>query len=1095
MPKRTDIKSILVIGAGPIVIGQACEFDYSGTQACKALRDEGYRVILVNSNPATIMTDPEFADATYIEPITPEMVAKIIEKEKPDALLPTMGGQTALNTALSLAKTGVLDAHGVEMIGAKRDAINKAEDRELFQEAMSRIGLESPRGRIARSMDEALEILEETGLPAIIRPSFTMGGTGGGVAYNRDEFEEIIRRGLDASPTSEVLVEESIIGWKEYEMEVVRDHADNCIIICSIENVDPMGVHTGDSITVAPALTLTDKEYQIMRNASIAVLREIGVDTGGSNVQFAVNPADGRLVIIEMNPRVSRSSALASKATGFPIAKIAAKLAVGYTLDELDNDITGVTPASFEPTIDYVVTKIPRFTFEKFPGTEALLNTQMKSVGEAMSIGRTFQESLQKALRSMETGLTGLNEVIIPGIEPEEGDDVVGGIDESAVLAALNLPTPDRILTVAQAIRHGLSTDAIQTASGFDPWFIAQLRGIVEAENGIRENGLPDTAQDLHQLKAMGFSDERLAELAGSTAAKVTAFRHEQGVRPVYKRIDTCAAEFASETPYMYSTYENAGYAPAECEAEPTDRRKAIILGGGPNRIGQGIEFDYCCVHAVYALEEAGFETIMVNCNPETVSTDYDTSDRLYFEPLTAEDVIEIVRKEEENGKVVGLILQYGGQTPLKLAADLEAAGVPIFGTSPDAIDLAEDRERFQMLLQDLKLLQPANGTARSGDEAVRIATEIGYPVVIRPSYVLGGRAMEIVHDEAGLTRYIQTAVKVSGTTPVLIDSYLSDAIEVDVDAIRDVDDDVHVAGIMEHIEEAGIHSGDSACSLPPYSLPDSILEELRRQTGALARGLGVVGLMNVQYGIKGETVYILEVNPRASRTVPFVAKATGVPITKVAARVMAGEKLADLQKTYASTMTGKHIAVKEAVFPFARFPGVDIILGPEMKSTGEVMGIDADFGRAFAKSQLGSGTSVPVEGKVFISVRDRDKTAMVDVSRRLRDMGFIIVATAGTADVLNAAGVETESVKKVREGRPHVVDSIISGGIHLVFNTTEGAKAIADSYALRRSALVRKIPYYTTVAGAKAAVEAISAMRAGGLEVAPLQSYFTRSI
>ena len=1095
MPKRTDIKSILVIGAGPIVIGQACEFDYSGTQACKALKDEGYRVILVNSNPATIMTDPEFADATYIEPITPEMVAKIIEKEEPDALLPTMGGQTALNTALSLAKMGVLDAHGVEMIGAKRDAINKAEDRELFQEAMSRIGLESPRGRIARSMDEALEILEETGLPAIIRPSFTMGGTGGGVAYNRDEFEEIIRRGLDASPTSEVLVEESIIGWKEYEMEVVRDHADNCIIICSIENVDPMGVHTGDSITVAPALTLTDKEYQIMRNASIAVLREIGVDTGGSNVQFAVNPADGRLVIIEMNPRVSRSSALASKATGFPIAKIAAKLAVGYTLDELDNDITGVTPASFEPTIDYVVTKIPRFTFEKFPGTEALLNTQMKSVGEAMSIGRTFQESLQKALRSMETGLTGLNEVIIPGIEPEEGDDVVGGIDESAVLAALNLPTPDRILTVAQAIRHGLSTDAIQTASGFDPWFIAQLRGIVEAENGIRENGLPDTAQDLHQLKAMGFSDERLAELAGSTAAKVTAFRHEQGVRPVYKRIDTCAAEFASETPYMYSTYENAGYAPAECEAEPTDRRKAIILGGGPNRIGQGIEFDYCCVHAVYALEEAGFETIMVNCNPETVSTDYDTSDRLYFEPLTAEDVIEIVRKEEENGEVVGLILQYGGQTPLKLAADLEAAGVPIFGTSPDAIDLAEDRERFQLLLQDLKLLQPANGTARSGDEAVRIATEIGYPVVIRPSYVLGGRAMEIVHDEAGLTRYIQTAVKVSGTTPVLIDSYLSDAIEVDVDAIRDVDDDVHVAGIMEHIEEAGIHSGDSACSLPPYSLPDSILEELRRQTGALARGLGVVGLMNVQYAIKGETVYILEVNPRASRTVPFVAKATGMPIAKVAARVMAGEKLADLLKTYASTMTGKHIAVKEAVFPFARFPGVDIILGPEMKSTGEVMGIDADFGRAFAKSQLGSGTSVPVEGRVFISVRDRDKTAMVDVSRRLRDMGFIIVATAGTADVLNAAGVTTESVKKVREGRPHVVDSIISGDIQLVFNTTEGAKAIADSYALRRSALVRKIPYYTTVAGAKAAVEAISAMRAGGLEVAPLQSYFTRPI
>jgi carbamoyl-phosphate synthase large subunit len=1092
MPKRNDIESILIIGAGPIVIGQACEFDYSGTQACKALKDEGYRVILVNSNPATIMTDPEFADATYVEPVTPELVAKIIEKEKPDAILPTMGGQTGLNTALSLAKMGVLDAHGVELIGARREAIDKAEDRELFQEAMTKIGLESPRGRIAHSMDEAWEILEETGLPAIIRPSFTLGGTGGGVAYNRDEFEEIVRRGIDASPTSEVLVEESIIGWKEYEMEVVRDRADNCIIICSIENVDPMGVHTGDSITVAPALTLTDKEYQIMRNASIAVLREIGVDTGGSNVQFAVNPRDGRLVIIEMNPRVSRSSALASKATGFPIAKIAAKLAVGYTLDELDNDITGVTPASFEPTIDYVVTKVPRFTFEKFPGTEPTLNTQMKSVGEAMSIGRTFQESVQKAMRSMETGLNGLNEVAIPGaISEDEGHE--GEVDEGAILGALNTPNVNRILVVAQALRHGLGIDAIHQASGFDPWFIAQLKGIVDAENRVRANGLPAGARDLHTLKAMGFSDERLAELAGTTAADVTARRIELAVRPVYKRIDTCAAEFASQTPYMYSTYENAGFGPAECEAEPSDRRKVMILGGGPNRIGQGIEFDYCCVHAVYALDEAGYETIMVNCNPETVSTDYDTSDRLYFEPLTAEDVIEIVRKEEESGEVVGLILQYGGQTPLKLAADLEAAGVPVLGTTPDAIDLAEDRERFQALLQKLNLRQPANGIARTGDEAVRVATEIGYPVVIRPSYVLGGRAMEIVHDEAGLTRYITSAVQVSGDTPVLIDSYLRDAIEVDVDAIRDVADDVHIAGIMEHIEEAGIHSGDSACSLPPYSLPDSILEELRRQTAELARGLGVVGLMNVQYAIKEDTVYILEVNPRASRTVPFVAKATGVPIAKVAARAMAGEKLADLLKIYPAETTSNHIAVKEAVFPFAKFPGVDIILGPEMKSTGEVMGIDSDFGRAFAKSQLGSGTSVPQDGTVFISVRDRDKEAMIELGRRLKEMGFALVATSGTAETLNAAGVQTELVKKVHEGRPHIVDSMISGNVQLVFNTTEGAKAIADSYELRRSALVRKIPYYTTVAGAKAAVEAISAMRAGGLEVAPLQSYFTR--
>ncbi len=1093
MPKRTDIESILIIGAGPIVIGQACEFDYSGTQACKALKDEGYRVILVNSNPATIMTDPEFADATYVEPVTPELVARIIEKEKPDAILPTMGGQTGLNTALSLAKMGVLDTHGVELIGAKREAIDKAEDRELFQEAMTKIGLESARGRIAHSMSEAWEVLEETGLPAIVRPSFTLGGTGGGVAYNREEFEDIVRRGIDASPTSEVLVEESIIGWKEYEMEVVRDQADNCIVICSIENIDPMGVHTGDSITVAPALTLSDKEYQIMRNASIAVLREIGVDTGGSNVQFAVNPRDGRLIIIEMNPRVSRSSALASKATGFPIAKIAAKLAVGYTLDELKNDITGVTPASFEPTIDYIVTKVPRFTFEKFPGTEPILSTQMKSVGEAMAIGRTFQESLQKAMRSMETGLNGLNEISIPNAY--SGDDAHGkNLDESAIKRALNTPAVNRILIVAQALRHGLSIDVIHQESGFDPWFIEQIKGIVDAETDILANGLPIGDREFHTLKVMGFSDERLAQLSGTITEEVTEKRIALSIRPVYKCIDTCAAEFASQTPYMYSTYENPGFGPSECEANPSDRKKIIILGGGPNRIGQGIEFDYCCVHAVYALNEAGYETIMVNCNPETVSTDYDTSDRLYFEPLTAEDVIEIVRKEEEVGEVFGLILQYGGQTPLKLASDLEAAGVPILGTTPDAIDLAEDRERFQALLNKIGLRQPSNGIARTREKAMSVANEIGYPVVIRPSYVLGGRAMEIVHDDTELARYISSAVQVSGDNPVLIDSYLRDAIEVDVDAIRDIDDNVHIAGIMEHIEEAGIHSGDSACSLPPYSLPETILKELRRQTAQLARGLGVVGLMNVQYAIKDKEVYILEVNPRASRTVPFVAKATGVPIAKVAARAMAGEKITDLLKKYPSEAKSGHVAVKEAVFPFAKFPGVDIILGPEMKSTGEVMGIDSDFGRAFAKSQLGSGTLVPSNGTVFISVRDRDKDAMVEIGHRLKEMGFLLVATKGTADTLNAAGVEAELVKKVHEGRPHIVDSMISGNVQLVFNTTEGSKAIADSYELRRSALVRKIPYYTTVAGAKAAVEAISAMRAGGLEVQPLQSYFNKS-
>ena len=1084
MPRRADIQSILTIGAGPIVIGQACEFDYSGTQACRALKDEGYRVILVNSNPATIMTDPEFADATYIEPVTPELVARIIERERPDALLPTMGGQTGLNTALSLARMGVLERFGVEMIGARREAIDKAEDRELFREAMNRIGLESPRGRLAHSLEEARAALEETGLPAIIRPSFTLGGTGGGVAYNRSEFDELVHRGLDASPTSEVLVEESIIGWKEYELEVVRDRADNCIVVCSIENVDPMGVHTGDSITVAPALTLTDKEFQLMRNAAISVLREIGVDTGGSNVQFAVNPANGKLVIIEMNPRVSRSSALASKATGFPIAKIAAKLAVGYTLDELDNDITGVTPASFEPTIDYVVTKVPRFTFEKFPGTEPVLNTQMKSVGEAMSVGRTFQESLQKALRSMETGLTGLNETDIDGFDAETGD-----VDESAILAACGVAHADRILKVTQALRLGLSIDAVHEASGFDPWFLAQLQDIVRAEEAVRREGLPDDRGGLHRLKSIGFSDERLAELAGRAASDVAASRAALGVRPVYKRIDTCAAEFASQTPYMYSTYESA--APEGCEADPSERRKVLILGGGPNRIGQGIEFDYCCVHAVFGLAEAGIESVMVNCNPETVSTDYDTSDRLYFEPLTAEDVIEIVRKEEENGEVLGVILQFGGQTPLKLAVALQDAGVPILGTPPDAIDLAEDRERFQALLRKLSLRQPANGTARNGEEAVRVARGIGYPVVLRPSYVLGGRAMEIVHDEAGLKRYIENAVRVSGETPVLVDSYLRDAIEVDVDAVRDRSDDVHVAGIMEHIEEAGIHSGDSACSLPPHSLSKPVVDELRRQTAALARELGVVGLMNVQYAIKEDEVYILEVNPRASRTVPFVAKATGLPVAKIAARAMVGERLRDL---IAPDRPGlAHIAVKEAVFPFARFPGVDIILGPEMKSTGEAMGIDSDFGRAFAKSQLGSGVSVPREGTVFISVRDRDKASMIEPGRRLREMGFDLIATTGTADVLNGAGVETRAVKKVHEGRPHIVDAMISGDVQLVFNTTEGAKAIADSYALRRSALLGRIPYYTTVAGAKAAIEAIAAVRAGGLDVAPLQSYFRR--
>nr|TDI58788.1 MAG: carbamoyl-phosphate synthase large subunit [Alphaproteobacteria bacterium] len=1083
MPKRTDIESILIIGAGPIVIGQACEFDYSGTQACKALTAEGYRVILVNSNPATIMTDPGLADATYIEPITPEMLAKIIDRERPDALLPTMGGQTGLNMALTLATDGTLGKYGVEMIGATKEAIDKAEDRELFGEAMARIGLECPKSRIAHDMDQARGALEHTGLPAIIRPCYTLGGAGAGIAYNRDEFDAIVAGGLDASPTHEVLVEESVLGWKEFEMEVVRDKRDNCIIVCSIENIDPMGIHTGDSITVAPALTLTDKEYQIMRNAAIAVLREIGVDTGGSNVQFAIDPATGRMVVIEMNPRVSRSSALASKATGFPIAKVAAKLAVGYTLDELDNDITGITPASFEPTIDYVVTKVPRFTFEKFPGTEPVLTTSMKSVGEAMAIGRSFAESLQKALRSMETDLTGLDEVEIPG--------AAGGANRDVMRKALGTPTPDRLLVIAQAFRFGLDVQEVHDACKYDPWFLAQIEELVKAEEELRANGLPGDGAGLARLKRQGFSDARIATLCGVTEERVSRLRARLKVRPVFKRIDTCAAEFPSLTPYMYSTYEGGhGPAKAECEADPSGERKVIILGGGPNRIGQGIEFDYCCVHAAYALKDAGIESIMINCNPETVSTDYDTSDRLYFEPLTAEDVIEVVRAEAAKGKLLGVIVQFGGQTPLKLAEALEAANIPILGTSRNAIDLAEDRKRFQRLLKKLKLRQPANGIAYSALGAQRVASKIGYPVLIRPSYVLGGRAMEIMHDKESLARYMAAAVRASGKHPVLIDSYLQDAIEVDVDAIADRST-VHIAGIMEHIEEAGIHSGDSACSLPPRSLGAEVIADIRRQTTTLAKALKVVGLMNVQFAVKDKDIYVLEVNPRASRTVPFVAKATGVPIAKIAARVMAGETLASFGLT---DFQPSHVAMKEAVFPFARFPGVDIILGPEMKSTGEVMGLDTDFDRAFAKSQLASGTNIPLSGTVFISVKDGDKAAMVEPGRRLAEMGFELLATRGTARFLDQAGLKCKVVNKVLQGRPHIVDAMKNGEVQLVFNTTEGAEAIADSFELRRTALINKIPYYTTVAGSQAASQAIAALRSGSLEVAPLQSYFKRS-
>ena len=1079
MPKRTDIKSILIVGAGPIVIGQACEFDYSGTQACRALKEEGYRVILANSNPATIMTDPELADATYVEPITPDMVRRIIERERPDALLPTMGGQTGLNTAMALVEDGTLERLGVELIGANGESIDKAEDRQKFRVAMEAIGLECPRSRAVHNMAEALEALEFVGLPTIIRPSFTMGGTGGGIAYNKEEFAELIEGGLRASPTTEVLVEESVLGWKEYEMEVVRDCADNCIIVCSIENIDPMGIHTGDSITVAPALTLTDKEYQIMRNASIACLREIGVDTGGSNVQFAVCPDTGRLLVIEMNPRVSRSSALASKATGFPIAKVAAKLAVGYTLDEIDNDITKITPASFEPTIDYVVTKIPRFTFEKFPGAEALLSTSMKSVGEAMSIGRTFPESFQKALRSMEIDLTGMNEVAIEGAHDGDHD---------AVRAALSQPVPNRVLIVAQAFRHGLTIDQVYSACKIDKWFLDQIKQLVDTEEQVRENGLPETYLDMLRLKSQGFSDARLAELVGMTEAEVASRRTALSVFPVFKRIDTCAAEFPSPTPYMYSSFEGDGSGPPECEAEPSDRAKVLVLGGGPNRIGQGIEFDYCCVHSVLALSEAGYETIMVNCNPETVSTDYDTADRLYFEPLTAEDVLAVIRTEQQKGDFHGVIVQFGGQTPLKLAAALADAGVPILGTAPDSIDLAEDRERFQLLLKELGLRQPPNGTATSLEQAERIAEEVGYPVLIRPSYVLGGRAMELVHDVHELQRYMATAVQVSGDHPVLIDRFLRDAIEIDVDAICD-GKDVHVAGIMEHIEEAGIHSGDSACSLPPYSLSEDMMAEIRRQTAMLAHGLNVVGLMNIQYAIKDGDVYIIEVNPRASRTVPFVAKATGVPIAKIAARVMAGESLTDFDLD--GHQIGKHVAVKEAVFPFARFTGVDVMLGPEMKSTGEVMGLDSEFARAFAKAQLGAGVDLPRKGTVFISVRDDDKQAMVTLARELTEMGFEIIATGGTARHFLEHGLTVRQVNKVLEGPPHIVDAMIDGEVHLIFNTTEGRKAIEDSFSLRRTALMRGVPYYTTVAGARAATRAIQAIRAGSLEVAPLQSYF----
>ncbi|MEK6725140.1 MAG: carbamoyl-phosphate synthase large subunit [Deltaproteobacteria bacterium] len=1090
MPKRTDIKKILIIGAGPIVIGQGCEFDYSGTQACKALKEEGYKVILINSNPATIMTDPDFADRTYIEPINPEVVEKVIAKEKPDALLPTMGGQTALNTAKSLAESGVLDRYGVKLIGANLQAINKAEDRELFKEAMQRIGLEMPKSAYVHSFAEAMHAIEHIGFPAIIRASFTLGGTGANIAYNREEFEGMIRYALEASPVGEVLIDESIMGWKEYELEVMRDTRDNVVIICSIENFDPMGVHTGDSITVAPAQTLTDKEYQIMRDASIKVIREIGVDTGGSNIQFGVNPKDGRLVVIEMNPRVSRSSALASKATGFPIAKIAAKLAVGFTLDEIRNDITRETPASFEPTIDYVVVKIPRFTFEKFPAADATLMTQMKSVGEVMSIGRTFKESLQKAIRSLEIGTYGF----------ESKWSVASGQwsdkEKEVITEKLRTPNWERLWYVGDAFRAGFSIDEIFEITKFDRWFLSQIQEIIEYEKELQPSALSLQPSALRRAKELGFSDKRLAILLKLIEPEVRRLRKESGIEPVFKRVDTCAAEFEAHTPYLYSTYERpfykiepSSFSPhpsafvSECEAKPTNRKKIMILGGGPNRIGQGIEFDYCCVHASFALKEDGFETIMVNCNPETVSTDYDTSDRLYFEPLTFEDVMNIVEKERPDG----VIVQFGGQTPLKLAVSLEKAGVKIIGTSPESIDRAEDRERFAELLNKLGLKQAENGMARSPEEAKAVAERIGYPVMVRPSYVLGGRAMEIVYGSDDLASYMQRAVKASPEHPVLIDRFLNDAIEVDVDCISD-GETIVVGGIMEHIEEAGIHSGDSACSLPPYSLDKALKDEIAAQTKALAKELEVIGLMNIQFAIKDRTIYILEVNPRASRTVPFVSKAIGVPLAKLAARVMAGKSLKELGFT--REIVPVHISVKEAVFPFIKFPGVDTILGPEMKSTGEVMGIDNDFGKAFGKAQQAAGVKLPLEGKVFISVKDSDKRQIAELSKKLHEMGFTIVATKGTSNFLNEHGISNHPVLKVAEGRPHVVDSMKSGDIQMVINTSFGAKAVKDSYDIRRTALTQNIAYYTTIAGAKAAVSAIDALKRETLDVKPIQEY-----